>query len=415
MKISEHDKTILRKLAEKISNIASDPIHAEKKKMWTKLNNMEKVKPMVLVDELDICWNELDAPAELETTDEFLRQTETALRRLIFHWENMPGDMIIENKIDCPLVIHDTGFGMEACGDHISQGQGAINSTHFSPQIKEPKDIEKIQTPKITFDEKATEQRYQFMNEIFDGIIPVKKTGVWCTIFSPWDWLVTWWGVTEVLTDIALRPQMVKDAMERLTDASLASLKQWEELGLLELNNCNRRVGTGGYGYVGDLPADDFDGTKVRTKDMWAGAMAQIFSEVSPAMHREFALEYEMRWMKLFPLSYYGCCEQLHNKLDILAEIPNLRKVSMSPWADLEKGAAKIRGKYVLSYKPSPFIFAEKNFDPAAVRENLRANLRIMQDCSVEIIMKDVSTVKCQPNRLAQWAKIAAEVTEEFA
>ena len=58
MKISEHDKTILRKLAEKISNIASEPIHAERAKMWTKLNNMEKVKPMVWVNDNQVCWIE---------------------------------------------------------------------------------------------------------------------------------------------------------------------------------------------------------------------------------------------------------------------------------------------------------------------------------------------------------------------
>jgi len=35
--------------------------------------------------------------------------------------------------------------------------------------------------------------------------------------------------------------------------------------------------------------------------------------------------------------------------------------------------------------------------------------------CSVEVIMKDISTCRNQPQRLWEWAKMAREVTEEFA
>jgi len=65
--------------------------------------------------------------------------------------------------------------------------------------------------------------------------------------------------------------------------------------------------------------------------------MAQIFGEVSPAMHEEFALKYETEVMARCGLNYYGCCEPLHNKMHILAKAPRLRKVSISPWCDVEK------------------------------------------------------------------------------
>ena len=35
--------------------------------------------------------------------------------------------------------------------------------------------------------------------------------------------------------------------------------------------------------------------------------------------------------------------------------------------------------------------------------------------CHVELIMKDISTVRYQPQRLWQWAEIAMEVAEEYA
>ncbi len=46
-------------------------------------------------------------------------------------------------------------------------------------------------------------------------------------------------------------------------------------------------------------------------------------------MHEEFALKYEMRWLEQFEVNYYGCCEPLHNRMDIVSKISNLRKVSM--------------------------------------------------------------------------------------
>lgn len=35
--------------------------------------------------------------------------------------------------------------------------------------------------------------------------------------------------------------------------------------------------------------------------------------------------------------------------------------------------------------------------------------------CHVELIMKDISTVRRQPRRLWEWASLAMEVAEEFA
>jgi hypothetical protein len=86
------------------------------------------------------------------------------------------------------------------------------------------------------------------------------------------------------------------------------------------------------------LPQGDFDGTHVRAIDQWGHATTRIFSEVSPAMHDEFALTYEKR----FGLDSYGCCEPLDGKLNIIETIPNLRRISMSPWVDPARSAEGI-------------------------------------------------------------------------
>ncbi len=145
---------------------------------------------------------------------------------------------------------------------------------------------------------------------------------------------------------------------------------------------------------------------------MWGAATAQIFGSVSPAMHREFGLEHEKRWLSNFGLAYYGCCEPLHNKIRILQDLPNLRKISISPWADVPAAAELMRGRYVISLKPSPAVLAWQSFDPEAVRRELTDKLKAARGCNVEIILKDISTVHHEPKRLWEWARIARETIE---
>jgi hypothetical protein len=91
--------------------------------------------------------------------------------------------------------------------------------------------------------------------------------------------------------------------------------------------------------------------------------------------------------------------------MDILKTIPNLRKVSMSPWADVVKMVDNSNGKYVLSYKPNPAMFAGDQWDAIESQKNLRETLEITRDCVVEVIMKDISTMRYQPQRLWEWSR----------
>jgi len=69
-------------------------------------------------------------------------------------------------------------------------------------------------------------------------------------------------------------------------------------------------------------------------------------------------------------------------QMDLLRKIPNLRKISASPWNDVEKMAEEVAGDYVFSHKPNPAVLA-----PA--REELRNMLQAAgkNGCHVEIIM----------------------------
>ncbi len=113
-----------------------------------------------------------------------------------------------------------------------------------------------------------------------------------------------------------------------------------------------------------------------------------------------------------FGLVYYGCCDPLDKKMKQVRMIPNVRKVSMSPWADQERGAAEIGKDFVFSRKPSPAMLAYDAFDGEMVRDDLLATVKVCREngCPLELILKDISTVRYDPARLFEWAKIAMQV-----
>ncbi|MHB9035719.1 MAG: hypothetical protein ACYC64_03570 [Armatimonadota bacterium] len=407
------DKSILRRLAEKYAKIASLPVQKETVREWLRHNSLRPGRPLVWINEIP--WHEMCVDDELilQCKDEFPRSIEWNLRKTIYQWNHMRGDMVVEPVYYSPLVIHDTGFGIKEESVLIAQSNtGEVYSHGYHSQISDEKDIDKIKDPVITHDVEATERNYHTLKSIIGDILPVRKCGIVHEWFAPWDQLVMWWGAEQPLLDMVMRPELVHMAMDRLVNAHLARLRQWEEFGLLSVTSGNYRVGSGGLGYSDEILSVDSIQEGVKSGDQWGCSTAQIFSCVSAEMHAEFALQYEKRWLEKFAVSYYGCCEPLHDKLDILSSIPNLRKVSMSTWADVDKAAPLVADKYVFSHKPNPAIFAVDDYNPQQARNNLTEVLKKTDGCVVEIIMKDISTVRNDPKRLWRWAEMAMDVVE---
>jgi hypothetical protein len=412
--ISQGDIDILRRLAEEQAKIAELPLQREKAELWRRLNQLQPVRPMVWINE--ICWNEINVNDELtlQSRHPWAREQELGLRQLLYQWRHLPGDMIIDDFLSCPLVIHSTGIGVGPIEDTISSDKtSAVVSHRYRPQFNDLKDIEKICDPIITYDEEATEENRSTMEQVYNGILPVRKVGIKGAWFSPWDRLVEMWGVEKALTDLVDRPELINAAMERLVSSSLAMLDQWESLNLLTCNNDNTRIGSGGYGYTKELPGEDFDPTRPKARNLWGCATAQIFSEVSPKMHWEFALRHELRWLERWGLTYYGCCEPLDRKIEILRRVPNLRKISASPWNQTERLIKMVGSDFVLSRKPNPAILARDTWQPELARQEIREFLDQAKGLSIELILKDISTVRYDPRRLWEWASIAMEEVQK--
>jgi len=415
--VTDKEKDVLKKLGEEYARYAADPVNEERARLWTRLNDLDAERPMVWINEIP--WHEMNVDDELtlQCENEWARELETRLRRELYQWRHMQGDMIIHNFIECPLAIHSTDFGIiEDVDLAITDDANDIVSRHFNIQIKEPKDIEKIQMPVVTHSEETTAVTFDTMRDIFKDIINVKKVGQTHIWFTPWDYLIRWWGIQEAMMDLVLRPDMVHEAYDRMVKAWMVELDQFVEMDLLSLDNNNTRVGSGGYGYISDLPGNDYDPDHVKPHNMWGCSNAQIFSEVSPEMHWEFALEHDLPWLERFGVTYYGCCEPLHKKMDLLRKIPNLRKISASPWIDIPVMMKEIGTDYAASFKPNPAKFTSKTLDESEAKKELEEVITAGEGkAHIEFIMKDISTVKYAPQNLWRWTDIAMEVVQAHA
>ena len=414
--LRDADQTVLRRLAGEWAAIAALPVHREKAELWRRLNDRQSVRPMVWINEIP--WHEMDVHGELtlRCVHPWARDQERDLRRTLYQWRHLPGDMIVNDFLPCPLALHSTDFGiLEDVDLARTDAESDIVSRHFHKQIFDFADLDKIRMPVLTHNTQATEFRYRAMCDLYADILPVRKTGQTHIWFTPWDYLIRWWGIEEAMVDMVERPELIHAAVERMVDAWLVELDQFIALNALALDADNTRIGSGGYGYVSTLPGPAYDPTRVQPHNMWGCSNAQIFSEVSPDMHWQFALQHDLRWLSRWGLNYYGCCEPLDGKADLLQRIPNLRKVSVTPWCRTERAVATLGPHWVLSRKPNPAILAGDDWHPEHARQDLREFLEQARGCHVELIMKDISTVRRQPQRLWDWARIAMEEAEAWA
>jgi hypothetical protein len=403
------DVNIIRELAARTAEIAALPVQEEKRALWRRLNALRPERPMVMIDQ--VCWSEMNAGGELSLrcTDPECRGYEKVLRRTLFQWEHFPVDMVVEPFVRVAKAANNTGFGIK-----VEEHTAASDSTNpvvghqFINQFENDDDLDKVKMPRVSHDAGETGRRLAVAQELFGGLLEIRPEGI-DPYLSIWDVIAQWMGVENALYALIDRPEFVHRLVGRMTDGYLSLLDQLEAGGLLcgpqSLVHC-----TGAW--TDELPAPGCNPEKLRTRDLWMFGLAQMLSTVSPAMFREFEIDYTAKICGRFGLVYYGCCDPLDGKMNEVRLLPHVRKISMSPWVDEERGAAEIGKDYVFSRKPNPALLAWDVFEPERIREDLAATVKTCakHGCPLELILKDLSTVRHEPERLFKWAKVAMEV-----
>lgn len=397
---------VLRELATKVSEISKRDIEKEKAILWTKHNDLDaSVRPLVFADP-ENGWNEIIPADTLKCSDPLARVWEMYLRKQIYWAEEMKDDKVIEDYFDVPLAYSDTGWGVEV-KKHGGEGDGSYK---VDPAIVDYEtDLPKVKFPEIIIHEEESEKMLQLAKDVFGDILRVRqKTTWWWTLGMTWDF-INLRGLDNLMMDLILYPDKVHELMALLRDGYLNRLDWLQEKGYLSLNTEGTYVGSGGFGWTEELPVPTAIDGNVHTNQMWGFCESQETVGVSPDMFNDFILPYQLPILERFGLNCYGCCEPIDVRWHFVNVIPNLRRVSTSPWADKEKMAELLGGKYIMSVKPSPTPLASPEMHEEVVRQELRDILEATKGCRVELMMKDNHTLGNNPRNITRWVEIARE------
>ena len=286
-----------------------------------------------------------------------------------------------------------------------------LGSHVWDAPLKTYDDLDKLRVPRIAVDREATTRLVELAKHTLGDLLTVRlRTSWWWSFGMTWP-LIRLRGLEQMMYDMIDHPDGLHRLMAFLRDAHLAKLDFLQSSDLLSLNNDGSYVGSGGFGWTRELPQPDFDG-RVRTKDMWGFAESQETVGVSPDLFEEFVFQYQLPLLDRFGLNCYGCCEPVDTRWHVLERIPRLRRVSVSPWSNLEAMAEKLSNRFIFSMKPNPSELAEPSFDEYRIRAGLRKAFKITRNCRVEAVMKDNHTICSDPTRVTRWARIAREESD---
>ena len=400
-------RDVIRSLAAEVAAASADQRYAGLKSLWSRHNRLERTEKIPVQVFLHRgyteTWKELIPPESLVATDPLEREVELQLRQKLFRHERIHDDHVLLPTIwleparpaNAPPL-----WGVEIAHVEADDPGGAYA---FDPIVRTEADLAKLSVPRFVWDEAATGERVARARELVGDLLPVKVLSEDLR-GNPGERLVDFLGWEGFLFGLAENPRLVHGLMERLTEGFVQFHLDREARGVVDAEESWWfRV------QYEDLPP----GTPAdRLASCWIYITAQTTGGISPAMYAEFIQPYNERIARLFGEGrvYYHGCEDLGPKIDIIRQLPNLRRFHVSPWTDLRLAAEKLGDSMVLETHVNPAT-TTLSLNRDQMRREIAAIVEVAGDLVIDINLSDVQTVGGDPKILTAWAEIAQELS----
>jgi hypothetical protein len=423
--ISWNDRNLIRGLAAQWMELAALPVMTERKRLWKAVHDLKAVRPVIL---FETAWIDgFVADRELLCEDPFLRSVEKNMRVTLRQAEELGDDLVVEPyyRLGWKMLFSDYGVPVEI---RSALDKEASIAYSFSFPIATPEDIRKLKPRTVAVDREKTRRLKATLEDVIGDILPVQlgnydpfanefdvgeygDLGFNGNFFFGLTWQVyRFIGNQGLLYWVYDAPEAIHRLMSYMLADRLAVFEYFEREGLLAPNTDNQMAGPRSYGYVSDLPQPGAGG-KVALKDLWGWAESQEAENISPGMYKEFVLPYLAKLSEKFGLIYYGCCERVDDRLEMVIDaIPNLRSVSVSGWSNLAKTAELLGKNYVYSRKPTPAHISGPNANWDLLQKDIRDTYATARDCNVEILFRDVYTIHGDRSRLRRWVDMTKSI-----
>jgi len=408
---SEKESQVVRDLAERYLEIAQQDIQEERRNLWRRHNSLERTRPLILIMPAGQAWAEV-SEVECQCEDPFLRGIEGSLRRKIYH-DSFGDDTIQEPwlQLAASYVTPPDGPWGPKYGKIPSPEPGG--AWKFDPPLQTLEDIDKVAEIQHVIDEEATSKKLERAEEVFGDMLPVSMSRA--PYWRHWRGdistdLAYLRGLEQAMWDMVENPKWLHRLVGKMSEGIRRTHEQAEKAGDWHLCDHQNQA----MPYSKELEDPQPDGASVSRDRLWYFAAAQEMAQVSPAMHEEFILNYQLPIVDKFGLCAYGCCEDLTHKMDMVRKIPNLRRIAVTPVADVGQCAEQIGEEYVFSWRPNPSQMICCGFHPELIRKVVRDAMEKSKGCHVDLTLKDIQTVQGKPENLREWVKIVRSITDEY-
>jgi hypothetical protein len=399
-----HDHTILRELVQRYLEVCHRDAQQTRRDLWRRHNNLEWTRPLIYTRAF--AWQEMPE-SRLVCEDPFFRVYENELRHNLF-WDTLDDDSIFEPWLTVDAAWMTPPEGIWGLPNRWIAGEDPRGSKRMDPPIVQPEDAARLVAPRHRIDEAETDRRVSRLHDAVGDLISLDVDRA--PAYRMWNGdistqLAQLRGIEQLMLDMMERPDWLHEVLAFMRDGILRTHDEAEQAGDWRLSAHQNQA----MPYAAGLPDPAPNGSSVSRNQLWYFAASQETTLIGPAQFDEFMFQYQMPIMAKFGLTAYGCCEDLTLKIGVLRQLPNLRRIAVSPMANVARCAQQIGADYVLSYRPSPSDMVGYDFDPDRIRRILHRDLDACQGCHVDITLKDCETVQNDPNRVRQWVQLARE------
>jgi hypothetical protein len=416
LSVTAEERTYLRELARKQLEYAHLPVMDERRELWYAHNALCSARPILVMEMGTFRDSILPEPRCTSPAAQFI---ERQLLTHVLNHELIDDDKVVPDVFVVPWQIHIREFGLDIKRTRARDSRGVeLGYSVDHPIVELERDFAKLQPSTFAVDREGTAQARTLAEDVLGDILPVEVQN-WSLrwFLTPSEKVVHLMGMQAMLLSLMDTPELMHRLYTFVTEQTLRAVAWMEDEGLMTLDNGNHYAGAGSYGFTDELPtAACRNGAPVRRADVWANLNSQETVGLSPAMYHEFILPHYCQLAEGFGLVYYGCCEPVHSIWDGgIEHLPQLRKVSISPWCDEEFMGERLRGsKVIYSRKPSPNLIGVGTFDPDAYRAHIADTVRAARGCTLEIVHRDIYTLVGDRTRAGRAISIAREVVDEL-
>ena len=407
--ITQHDRLILRSLAQKQVEYAHSPQNERILKKWDALAHGRRETPTVRLLFSNFT-HEVITP-RLQCEGETARKVEWTLLSTLVGRELFDDDTPISPSFEVHWDTWVSPFGTQP---QITRASGKhAMGFHIDPVVEDLKeDFSMLEGGNFGVNRQKTLERTALAEDLFGDILPVRMAmgSLPGCITNP---LVSLMGMENYYCAMYDYPDLLHQVMDMATKIYENYYDFLEKEKLLVPTCGISPVSQESFAFNSELPEHNV----TKTTQCWGFLESQETTAVSPETFGEFVFPYQDRLVKRFGLLSYGCCERVDAIWpDYLSKWKNLRKLSVSPFNKEPHVGEYLRGTQVVYYsKPrAEFVTNPGPMDEEALRKYFKGVCEAASGCLFEMAQREVGTIFGNYQRGRRYVEIARECIDQY-